>query len=62
MKKKLIKKEEKELKLDKKLITNLNQKEMEVIKGGNKSLNESLDESITISITYTVTYSWTWTW
>ncbi|MEZ7497834.1 class I lanthipeptide [Flavobacterium sp. Arc3] len=48
----------KELKLDKKLITNLNQIEMEAIKGG-KIAEQS---TISITATWSITYTWTYTW
>ncbi|WP_430908662.1 class I lanthipeptide [Maribacter sp. 2-571] len=44
-------KDDKKLRLKKTTISNINEKEMEDIKGGYAQ-----------SLTLTVTYSWTWTW
>ncbi|MEZ7497835.1 class I lanthipeptide [Flavobacterium sp. Arc3] len=55
---KQIEKNGKGLKLDKKVITNLNQHEMESIKGG------KMEEQSSITITYSISWSWsiTYTW
>lgn len=69
MKKENFEKGKKRLNLEKKVITNLNHKEMEMIKGGisnNSSQDSIVDKenslSITITVSVTVTVTWTWTY